>query len=68
VKIAADVRSSDFSGRVIKSGESVEPKKSAQTARGKAGIAAAKAAPERPVVAAVVGGAGVRGKRMVAEA
>jgi glucose-1-phosphate adenylyltransferase len=68
VKIAADVRSSDFSGRVIKSGESVEPKKSIRAARGKVGIVAAKAAPERPVVAAVVGGAGVRGKGMVAEA
>jgi glucose-1-phosphate adenylyltransferase len=68
VKIAADVRSSDFSGRVIKSGESVEPKKSVTAARSRVAAVAGKAAPERTVVAAVVGGAGVRGKRMVADA
>jgi len=68
VKIAADVRSSDFSGRIIKSGESVEPKKTARASRAKAGTApAVSAALARPAVAAVVGGAGVRGKRSVGE-
>ena len=70
VKIGADVRSSDYTGRVIRSGESVERKKVARSRRtiptdGAAGVIA----PERPPVAVVVGGActAVRGKRSLPE-
>jgi glucose-1-phosphate adenylyltransferase len=72
VKIAADVRSSDFSGRVIRSGESVEPKRTAKAARSRAAVPTAQvvvpAAAERPLVAAVVGGGGSRGKRGATDA
>jgi glucose-1-phosphate adenylyltransferase len=71
-QIAADVRSSDFSGRVIRSGESVEPKRAAKAARSRAATPTAQvavtAAPERPLVAAVVGGSGSRGKRSATDA
>jgi glucose-1-phosphate adenylyltransferase len=68
VKIAADVRSSDFSGRIVKSGESVERRKAGRASRGRtAATPQADATAARPPVAAVVGGAGVRGKRSVAE-
>jgi glucose-1-phosphate adenylyltransferase len=69
VKIAADVRSSDFTGRIIRSGESVEPKRTARTARAKAATAIpVKGDAVRPAVAAVVGGAGLRGKRVAPDA
>ena len=48
---------------MIKSGESVEPKRAPRGSRAKvAAPEASKGAAERPAVAAVVGGAGVRGK------
>jgi hypothetical protein len=72
VKIAADVRSSDFSGRVIRSGESVEPKRTAKAARPRVAVPTAQVvappAAERPLVAAVVGGSGSRGKRSAPDA
>jgi glucose-1-phosphate adenylyltransferase len=64
VKVAADVRSSDFTGRVVRSGESVEVK------RGRAGRPAPAPVPvpvdaERAVAAAAVGSTNGRGKRAV---
>jgi glucose-1-phosphate adenylyltransferase len=56
VRIAADVRSSDFSGRVVRSGESVD----AGSGRARGHAAAKRAAvaeiPEQPAVRAVGGG------------
>ena len=62
MKVAADVRSSDFAGRVVRSGESVEVK------RGRAGRPAPAPVPvpvdaERAVAAAAVGATNGRGKR-----
>ena len=71
VKIAADVRSSDFSGRVVRSGESVEPRRQSRVAKAAAPAASAATAPdptpERAVVAAVAGGGNGRGKRAAGE-
>ena len=62
VRVAADIRSSDFTSRVVKSGESVEPKPSPKRARAGAAVAAkpvaAAASVARPVAAAVGGGRG----------
>src|SRR4249919_3137701 len=69
VKVAADVRSSDYTGRVVRSGESVDPKRTPRASRARAAVAAAATVPsERPLVAAVVGGSGSRGKRTVTDA
>jgi ADP-glucose pyrophosphorylase len=69
VKVAADVRSSDFSGRVVRSGESIEPKRSNRKSRARPAVATAASVPaERPLVAAVVGGSGSRGKRTMTDA
>ena len=68
VKVAADVRSSDFSGRVVRSGESVEPKRVSRAARASAAAAAiAEPTPERVVVGVAVGGGNGRGKRVAVE-
>jgi glucose-1-phosphate adenylyltransferase len=73
VKIAADVRSSDFAGRVVRSGESVEPRRQRRATTAAEAVApdtktaqaaaAVGASPERAVVGAVVGASGGRGKR-----
>ena len=67
VKVAADVRSSDFAGRVVRSGESVEvarvPAKAKRAPAATASPAAAET--ERPAVAVVVNAAPGRGKRVV---
>jgi hypothetical protein len=63
------VRSSDFSGRVVRSGESIEPKRSNRKSRARPAVATAASVPaERPLVAAVVGGSGSRGKRTMTDA
>ncbi len=53
VRIAADVRTSDFTGRIVRSGESVDVGSGRARGRGRAAGAAAKAA---PVVRAIAGG------------
>jgi hypothetical protein len=66
VRVAADIRSSDFVGRVIKSGESVEPRatpKRRTTAAKKPVVVTGEAT--RPA-AAVVAGAG-RGKQAIGD-
>ncbi len=66
VRVAADIRSSDFVGRVIKSGESVEPRptpKRRSTAARKPVVVTGEAT--RPA-AAVVAGAG-RGKQAIGD-
>src|SRR6476660_8382226 len=66
VKVAADVRSSDFAGRVVRSGESVDRKRPAKAKRAPAATASPAAAEtERPAVAVVVNAAPGRGKRVV---
>jgi glucose-1-phosphate adenylyltransferase len=62
VKVAADVRSSDFTGRVVRSGESVEVKRSPRTRRAPAAPIPVKVETER-AVAAVAGATNGRGKR-----
>ncbi|MFL5724266.1 MAG: glucose-1-phosphate adenylyltransferase family protein, partial [Chloroflexota bacterium] len=62
VKIAADVRSSDYSGRVVRSGESVEIKRAARPAK-----VASLDADDRPVAVGVVGAASARGRRLVGD-
>jgi hypothetical protein len=63
VKIAADVRASDYSGRVVRSGESVElgPARASGRGRTTGSAEAADAPSERAVVAA--GGGGRRANR-----
>ena len=69
VRVAGDVKSTDFASRVVRSGESVEPKRTPRASRARAAVAAAATVPsERPLVAAVVGGSGSRGKRTVTDA
>jgi glucose-1-phosphate adenylyltransferase len=66
VKVAADVRSSDFAGRVVRSGESVEVRRAAKAKRAPAATPSqATAETERPAVAVVVNAAPGRGKRVV---
>ncbi len=60
VKIAADVRPADFAGRLVRSGESVEPKRGKGSAKG---VGSSATATEPKVVSAVVGAAPTRGKR-----
>jgi glucose-1-phosphate adenylyltransferase len=62
VKVAADVRSSDFTGRVVRSGESVEVKRGPRTRRGASPVPV-KVETERAAVAAVAGATNGRGKR-----
>src|SRR5262245_11871391 len=62
VNVAADVRSSDFAGRVVRSGESVEVKRGRATGRTQAAPAPVKVDAERAVVAAA-GATNGRGKR-----
>ena len=68
VKIAADVRSSDFTGRVVRSGESVDRKRAARPARstGTSAEPAKEAVAVSGVSAAGVGAAPAgRGKKVV---
>jgi glucose-1-phosphate adenylyltransferase len=72
VKVAADVRSSDFTGRVVRSGESVEVKRSPRSRRGATPTPAPVPVPvkvetERAPVAAVAGVTNGRGKRAANE-
>ena len=60
VKVAADVRSSDFAGRVVRSGESVERKRAPRASR--ATGTSAEPAKETVAVGGVVGGTGRRGQ------
>ncbi len=60
VKIAANVRPADFAGRLVRSGESVEPKRGKGSAKG---VGSSATATEPKVVSAVVGAAPTRGKR-----
>ncbi|MFL5675859.1 MAG: glucose-1-phosphate adenylyltransferase [Chloroflexota bacterium] len=64
VKVAADVRSSDYTGRVVKSGESVEIRRVPRAGRASAVDLDARPA-ERAVVGA--GGGSARGRRLVGE-
>ncbi len=64
VKVAADVRTSDFTGRVVRSGESVEPGSGRRSAARK--IAAAVPALDGTTGRAVSAGGG-HGKRAVPE-
>jgi glucose-1-phosphate adenylyltransferase len=64
VKVAADVRSSDFTGRVVRSGESVEVKRTRASGRPAPAPVPVKVDPERAAVAAV-GATNGRGKRIV---
>jgi glucose-1-phosphate adenylyltransferase len=64
VKVAADVRTSDFTGRVVRSGESVEPGSARRSAARK--IAAAIPALDGTTGRAISAGGG-RGKRALAE-
>jgi glucose-1-phosphate adenylyltransferase len=73
VKVAADVRSSDFTGRVVRSGESVEVKRSSRSRRGATPAPTSVPVPvkvdtERAPVAAVAGATNGRGKRAANEA
>jgi glucose-1-phosphate adenylyltransferase len=63
VKVAADVRSSDFAGRVVRSGESVEVKRTRATRTAPAPVPV-KVEAERAAIAAV-GATNGRGKRVV---
>ena len=67
VKVAADVRSSDFTGRVVRSGESVEIRRVPRVRPAPGAGTRDDAAPERAVVGAVppVGVVAGRGKRAV---
>jgi glucose-1-phosphate adenylyltransferase len=62
VKVAADVRSSDFAGRVVRSGESVEVKRGRTPRVGPAPVPV-KVDAERAVAAAAAGSTNGRGKR-----
>jgi len=62
VKVAADVRSSDFAGRVVRSGESVEVKRGRSPARPAAAPVPVNVDAERAVAA--VGATNGRGKRV----
>jgi glucose-1-phosphate adenylyltransferase len=65
VKVAADVRSTDFSGRVVRSGESVEVRRTPRASR----TAVPVPVPTEPkAVGVAVRAAGIRGKRVVDEA
>ncbi|MBI3749419.1 MAG: glucose-1-phosphate adenylyltransferase [Chloroflexi bacterium] len=61
VRIAADVRTSDFTGRVVRSGESVDA--GSGRSRARPTRASAKAAPEEHTIRAIGGG----GRRVVPE-
>ena len=68
VRVAADIRSADFVGRVVKSGESVESRPTARrrtTTAVKKPVAVADAG-TRAAAAAAVAGAG-RGKRALTD-
>jgi len=67
VKVAADVRSSDFTGRVVRSGESVDRKRVARAARstGTSTDGAKEAVAVGGVLAGVVAGPAGRGKKVV---
>ncbi len=60
VKIAANVRPSDFAGRLVRSGESVEPHRVKRAAKS---VGSSTPASEPMAVSAVVGAAPTRGKR-----
>ena len=62
VKIAADVRASDFSGRVVTSGESVDPRRAPRASRAKPAVASPM---QDKVAGAVVGAAATASKRVV---
>ncbi len=66
VRVAADIRSSDFVGRVVKSGESVEPRPTAKR-RAKAVSKPVVVAAEATRSAAVAGAGAGRGKRSLLE-
>jgi hypothetical protein len=63
VKVAADVRSSDFAGRVVRSGESVERKRAARAGRSTG--TSSEPAKEPVAVGVVVAGPAGRGKKVV---
>jgi glucose-1-phosphate adenylyltransferase len=67
VKVAADVRSSDFTGRIVRSGESVDRKRVARAARstGTSADGAKEAVAGGGVVAGVLAGPAGRGKKAV---
>jgi hypothetical protein len=66
VKVAADVRSSDYTGRVVRSGESVEVRRPKRVTREiTTAVAPAKPDSDAVVVGAVVNAASGRGKRVV---
>ncbi|MEO8572151.1 MAG: hypothetical protein ABI553_10690, partial [Chloroflexota bacterium] len=62
VKVAADVRSTDFAGRVVRSGESVEVRR---TPRGKRAAVTPVAAAESIAAGGAAHAAGARGKKAV---
>jgi len=66
VKVAADVRSSDFSGRVVRSGESIEVRRAPRSRRATTATSTpAKPDADRAPIAAVINAAPGRGKRAV---
>ena len=65
VKVAADCRSSDFAGRVVRSGESVEVRRPRRVTRQPVAGPLSKADSDAPEVVAVVNAAPGRGKRVV---
>jgi glucose-1-phosphate adenylyltransferase len=66
VKVAADVRSSDYTGRVVRSGESVEVRRPKRIARDTTPVPApSKTDSDAAPVGAVVNAAAGRGKRVV---
>ena len=66
VKVAADVRSSDFSGRVVRSGESVDIRRVPRVGRAVTSEAGDRPV-ERPIVVGAAAGTGARGKRVVGD-
>ena len=66
VKVAADVRSSDFSGRVVRSGESVDIRRVPRAVR-PVPIDAEGRPAERVAVVGAAGATTARGKRVVGD-
>jgi glucose-1-phosphate adenylyltransferase len=66
VRIAADARASDYAGKVVRSGESVDIRRPARVARAST-VASNDGSVERGSATSVVGGASSRGRRSVAD-
>jgi glucose-1-phosphate adenylyltransferase len=64
VKIAADVRSSDYAGRIVRSGESVEIRRTPRARQASAATTAPAQAEAESPVSAVVTASAARGKRV----